>query len=174
MFYVRTALILVLVLASAMLSASAKADKPSQSVKLVKPENSGTATNKSVSAFSPTDAVKMILQRVREDTDSGVVTNQAVTVAGQDFYQHFMNAWRDKEGSDRYTLAVRERPSARWGSEVWVEYAQGQVFRGRLPISRAALKQVADDAAEISYQNVLQADARRQVANDADIAPDEF
>lgn len=125
--------------------------------------------------LSQAEAVKMILRQTREDdTDSGVVTNQVVTVAGQDFYQYFMNAWRDKEGSERYTLAVRERPSARWGSEVWVEYGQGQVFRTRLPSSRAAIKQLGEDAAEASYQGVLQASASRQVSRDADIAADEF
>jgi curli production assembly/transport component CsgE len=131
----------------------------------------GAATTPSL---SQAEAVRMILRRAGEDADSGVVTNQVVTVAGQDFFQYFVSAWRDKEGSERYTLAVRERPSARSGSEVWVEYAQGQVFRTRLPNSRAALRQLGDDAAEISYQAVLQANSRRQVSNDADIAIDEF
>jgi curli production assembly/transport component CsgE len=127
-------------------------------------------------ALSAADALKAILQKTREDTDSGVVVNQTMTVAGQDFYQYFMQAWREKEDSERHTLAVRERPSARWGSEVWIDYAQEQVFRGRLPSSRSVLQQLGNEAAEISYRNVLQANARREQKNDSagDIGVDEF
>lgn len=108
------------------------------------------------------------------DTDTGVVTDQAVTVAGQDFYKYFVNAWRDKEGSERYSLAVHERPSARWGSEIWVEFAQRRVFRTYLPAARAAIKPIGEQAAEIAYQAVLQADVQRQLVNDADLGRDEI
>ncbi|MDM5180367.1 CsgE family curli-type amyloid fiber assembly protein [Massilia sp. DJPM01] len=108
------------------------------------------------------------------DTDSGVVTSQAVTVAGHDFCQYFIAAWREKEGSERYTLAILERPSARRGSEVRIDFAQRRVFETRLPAARAAIKALSEDAAERTYQAVVQADAERQSINDADLAPDEF
>jgi curli production assembly/transport component CsgE len=103
----------------------------------------------------------------------GVVTSQMVTVAGHDFSQYFIAAWRDMDGSEHYTLAVRERPSARWGSEVWVEYAQRRVFHARLPAARAAVGPLSVDAAEAVYQAVQQADLQRKLAGDADLAPDE-
>lgn len=108
------------------------------------------------------------------DSASGVVTSQAVTIAGHDFCQYFLAAWRDKNGSEHYTLAIRERPSARWGSEVWIEFAQRRVFQSRLPPARAAIRSLSEDAAEMTYQAVLQADAQRKLINDADLAPDEF
>ena len=40
----------------------------------------------------------------------GVVTVQTMTTAGHDFSQHFLAAWRDQDGSDQVTLAIRERP----------------------------------------------------------------
>lgn len=113
-------------------------------------------------------------QTLNVDTDTGVVTDQAVTVAGQDFYQYFVNAWRDKEGSERYSLAVHERPSARWGSEIWIEFAQRRVFRTYLPPARAAIKPISEQAAEIAYRAVLQADIQRQLVNDADLGRDEI
>jgi curli production assembly/transport component CsgE len=106
------------------------------------------------------------------DTGSGVVTTQAV--GGHDFCQYFIAAWREKDGSDRFTLAIRERPSARRGSEVRIEFAQRRVFDMRLPASRAAMKSLGEEAAEQTYQAVLQADAERRSINDADLAPDEF
>ena len=123
---------------------------------------------------SVADALKLIRQRVREDTDSGVITNQVMTVAGQDFYHYFVTAWRDKEGSEQYTLAVRERPSARWGSEVWIEYGQRRVFYGRLPIARAGIRQMSEDAAETSYRGVLRMVEQSKLSQDADVAADEF
>lgn len=124
--------------------------------------------------ISVADAMKMIRQQVREDTESGVVTNQVMTVAGQDFYQHFMNAWRDKEGSEQFTLAVRERPSARWGSEVWIEYGQARVFYSRLPIARAGIRHMSEDAAEQAYRGVVRLVEQRKLSKDADVGADEF
>lgn len=134
-----------------------------------KPEN--VPKDSSLAAAEPLDTVKPSL---RLDTDSGIVTNQAVTVAGQDFYQYFSSAWREKEGSDKYTIAIHERPSARWGSEVWIEYAQRRVFRTILPPARAAIKPIAERSADAAYQAVLQADTQRQLANDADLGRDEI
>lgn len=119
-------------------------------------------------------ALEKANQSLNVDTDTGVVTDQAVTVAGQDFYQYFVNAWRDKDGSERYSLAVHERPSARWGSEIWIEFAQRRVFRTYLPAARAAIKPIGEQAAEIAYQAVLQADIQRQLVNDADLGRDEL
>jgi curli production assembly/transport component CsgE len=122
----------------------------------------------------PSEALNKANQSLQADTDGGVVTNQVITVAGQDFYQHFVNAWRDKDGSERYTLAIHERPSARWGSEIWIEFAQRRVFRTYLPPARAAIKPISEEAANITYQAVLQADVQRQLIHDADLGRDEI
>lgn len=108
------------------------------------------------------------------DTDGGVITNQAITVAGQDFYHYFVAAWRDKEGSERYTIGVRERPSARFGTEVWVEYRQRRVFRTNLPPARAAIRPISENAAEIAYQLIRETDFQNQLIRDADLGRDEF
>lgn len=158
--------------------AAQKGDVPNRSAQSVE-KAAGVMTtvpqsHQKIPTLSVDDALKLIAQRTREDTDSGVVINQTMTVAGQNFYQHFMNAWRDKEGSERHTLVLRERPSARWGSEIGIEFGQSLIFRTRLSTSRAALKQMGEDAAEASYQNLLQVEARRQIGGDSDIANDEL
>lgn len=113
-------------------------------------------------------------QSLDMDTDGGVVTNQAMTVAGQDFYHYFVAAWRDKEGSERYTIGVRERPSARFGTEVWVEYRQRRVFRTYLPPARAAIRPISENAAEVAYQVITETDLQNQLIRDADLGRDEF
>lgn len=104
----------------------------------------------------------------------GVVTVQTITTAGHDFSQHFLAAWRDMEGSDYYTLAIRERPSARFGSEVWIDSAQRPLLQLRLPPARAALPDVAADAARQVWDKLQHTQAQQTLLRDADLAPDEF
>jgi curli production assembly/transport component CsgE len=105
---------------------------------------------------------------------TGIVTSQAITVAGREFSDYFIAAWRDKQDSDRYTLAIHERPSARSGSQVWIEFAHRRVFQAQLPAARAALKGRAEQAAESTWQAVLEADGQGRLIHDADLARDEI
>jgi len=104
----------------------------------------------------------------------GIVTSQMVTVAGHEFANHFIAEWRDKPGSERTTLALRERPSARWGSLVWVESGQQRVLQLQLPPARAGLRSLAESAAESAYQTIIDIERQRRLVSDADLAPDEF
>jgi curli production assembly/transport component CsgE len=109
-----------------------------------------------------------------DDPYAGLVANQTVTVAGQEFCAWFMTFWRDQDISDRYALSVHERPSARWGSQVWIVLGQRRIFQATLPPSRAALKAVGEQAAEAAYRNVVEAEAQRLLFSDADIGRDEL
>lgn len=104
----------------------------------------------------------------------GMITMQTMTTAGHDFSQHFLAAWRDQDGSDAVTLAIRERPSARFGSEVWIDYSQRTVLQLRLPPARAALPELAANAVQHVWATVQRTDAERKLFHDADLAPDEF
>ena len=109
-----------------------------------------------------------------QDEASGIVTSRAITVAGHEFSDSFIAAWRDKPDSERYAIAIHERPSARLGSQVRIDFAQRPVYQARLPPSRAALKSLGEQAAELAYQAVLAVDAQRVLVKDADVAGDEF
>jgi curli production assembly/transport component CsgE len=109
-----------------------------------------------------------------DDALGGVVTTDTVTLAGQDFYTWFAQAWSAIPLADRYIVSVHERPSARYGSLVWVEYGQRRVFQAFLPIARPNVKPVAEGAAQIAFQNVMQADLTRLLFRDADMANDEI
>lgn len=104
----------------------------------------------------------------------GVITVQTITTAGHDFSQHFLAAWRDMDGSEYYTLSIRERPSARFGSEVWIDSAQRPLLQLRLPPARAALRGVAANAARQVWDNLQHTQAQRALLRDPDLAPDEF
>jgi curli production assembly/transport component CsgE len=113
-------------------------------------------------------------QKPLDDALGGVVTTDTVTLAGQDFYSWFAQAWTAIPLSDRYIVSVHERPSARYGSLVWVEFGQRRVFQAFLPIARANVRPVAENAAQVAFQNVMQADLTRLLFRDADMATDEL
>jgi len=105
----------------------------------------------------------------------GVVTDGTVTIFGQEFYRAFTTAWREQPRIDRYSLAVFERPSARWGSLVWVEYASRRVFSAFLsPSRRDHIRAAGLDAAQIAYRNVVDSEVGRLLFRDPDLAREEL
>lgn len=105
----------------------------------------------------------------------GVVTDGTVTIFGQEFYRSFTAAWREQPRIDRYSLAVFERPSARWGSLVWVEYANRRVFSAFLsPSRREQIRAAGRDAAQIAYRNVVVSEVERLLIKDPDLAREEL
>lgn len=112
--------------------------------------------------------------RTVEEAYGGVVVGQTVTVAGQDFYQYFVALWRDKPSNEKYSITVRERPSARLGNLVWVEYERRTLFQAILPVSRSQIRPVSEQAVEIAWQRMMELEIERQLFNDADLAKDEL
>ena len=111
----------------------------------------------------------------RLDPYVGVVTDATVTIFGQEFYRTFAMAWREQPRIDRYSLAVFERPSARWGSLVWVEYAGRRVFSAFLsPSRREHIRAAGLDAAHIAYRNVVDSEVERLLFRDPDLAREEL
>jgi curli production assembly/transport component CsgE len=119
-------------------------------------------------------ATKKVNGRSVQEQYGGIVTNQTITVAGQDFYQFFSTFWRDKPLSERFAVTIGERPSVRWGNQVWVEYANRRVFETTLPASRSYIKAIGEQAVEISYKNIIQTEADRLLFRDQDIGQDEM
>jgi curli production assembly/transport component CsgE len=55
-----------------------------------------------------------------------------------------------------------------------VEFGQRRVFQAFLPIARANVRPVAENAAQVAFQNVMQSDLARLLFRDADMATDEL
>lgn len=104
----------------------------------------------------------------------GVVVNQTITLAGHDFYQAFVAAWRDKPETERYALTIVERPSVRLGTQVWVEFSRRRVFQTALPPARARIRGIAEEAAEIAYQNLVESEVQKLLFRDPDLGRDEI
>ncbi len=95
--------------------------------------------------------------------DAGLVLGQTVTVAGQDFYQSFVMFWREKALSERYSLVVRERPSARAGSLIWIESRGRRVLQLVLPASRAHARRFSEQAADDLWQRLTEAEIEASI-----------
>ena len=113
-------------------------------------------------------------QQPAQQENFNLVTTEAVTVAGHEFCRHFIDAWRDQPGSDAVALSLVERPSARWGSTVWVQSRQRRLLQLRLPPARAQLAALAVEAADSVLRAALDSERERRLVNDADLAPDEI
>ena len=105
---------------------------------------------------------------------AGVVTDGTITAAGQEFYRDFCAYWLDKPLNDMYPIAVREHLSARRGNQVAIEYAGRVVFRGALPPGRGQIRPLSQQAVEISYETVVNAEVQRLLFSDDELAPDEL
>jgi len=104
---------------------------------------------------------------------AGILVNQTVTVAGQEFHAAFAVLWADKPEIPGYGLAIRERPSARRGTTVEVEHANRIVFRAWLPPARSQIRPLAEQAVETVYENAVAAQVQ-QLLRDDDLASDEI
>ncbi|TAL90386.1 MAG: hypothetical protein EPN46_12220 [Candidimonas sp.] len=105
---------------------------------------------------------------------AGVVINRTVTVLGWDFYQNFAAIWRAKFSDSRYTVSVHERPTAQFGSEIWVEYKQKRMFHAFLAPARSATKPVAAAAVDMVYKNIVDSNVQSLLFPDVDLAPEEM
>ena len=137
----------------------------------------GTATltgNRSVVGQPGVSTPDIDAQKSLDETLGGIVTNNTVTLAGMDFYRCFAQAWNQIPLSERYIVSIHERPSARYGSLIWVEFNQRQVFQAFLPIARSNVKAIAESASALAFQNVMQADIATLIFRDVDLASDEM
>lgn len=113
-------------------------------------------------------------KKVLEDPLGGVVVNRTVTVLGHDFYRYFATWWRETDEDNQYSISIHERPSARWGSEVWVQFRRDRVFHTFLPPARSRTKEISKMAVEIAYENITQNELQRAAFNSEDLGPEEM
>lgn len=103
----------------------------------------------------------------------GLVVGQTVTLAGRAFYDSFSAAWRDLDEPGRFTVAISERPTARLGSQVFVDYGNRRVLQMFLPPNRTLIPALGADAAAQVFQAILDYQLA-QFFGDPDMGRDEL
>lgn len=104
----------------------------------------------------------------------GLVINRTITVLGWNFYSNFATVWRNLYPDTPFTVTVYERPTAQFGSEIWIDYDGRHVFHTFLPPAIAATRQISTQAASVVYKTITTLIAKRALYNDIDLAPEEI
>jgi curli production assembly/transport component CsgE len=73
-----------------------------------------------------------------------------------------------------FNLVVRERPSARWGSLVTVEFRQRLVYRRFLPPNTVELKDEAYEAADLVRAQIVRQKLEALLQDTTDLERDEL
>lgn len=100
--------------------------------------------------------------------------NSTLSTEGMAFFSNFLDFWREKPGSDKYTIEIAERASKRLGNQVWVSFGQKRVFFSALPFQRDRIRPLSEQAAEASYAALITLSLPFSGAADPDVADDEL
>lgn len=108
-----------------------------------------------------------------EDELRGFIIDNTISRIGHEFYRHLSNRLLDTSALD-FNLVVRERPSARWGSLIWVEHENQTLYRNFLQPNIAELKPLAEAAADQIKENIARQKIERLLQDSTDMAEDEL
>lgn len=120
--------------------------------------------------------LSLALQPVRateEDELLGFIVDDSISHIGHEFFYAFSERLRATSRLD-FNLVVRERPSARWGSLVTVEYQQRVIYRRFLPPNTVDLKEVAVEAADLVKMQIIRHKLEAQLQDTTDLERDEL
>lgn len=121
-------------------------------------------------------ALSFCLTSVAQATEEelrGFIVDNTISRIGHEFYRYFSDRLRDTSALD-FNLVVRERPSARWGSLVWVEHENQTIYRSFLQPNTAELKSLAEQAADQIKDSIARQKIERLLQDSIDIGKDEL
>jgi curli production assembly/transport component CsgE len=105
----------------------------------------------------------------------GFIVDRTITNFGAEFFRQFSAAWREQRGTENIDLTVIERPSARFGSQVYIEHNNRAIARLFLYAGRsAAIKPLAGEAARYVATVVTNSEVAAMLANDPDLGREEL
>ena len=108
------------------------------------------------------------------DVIAGMLVNQTVSALGLVFFREFAEAWRDKPDADSYTLTIVEKPSRRFGNQIWIVSGQQRVLTLTLPYRYDRVGPMAEQAAEASFTNLVSMAIPSDTGSDPDMGHDEL
>lgn len=104
---------------------------------------------------------------------SGLIIDNTITRFGHDFHRYLSFQLQDASALES-DLVVRERPSARWGSLVWVEYGQRTVYRRFLQPNVAEIEPIATQAAQLIMEEINRSKLQNLLQDTFDMDRDEL
>lgn len=123
-------------------------------------------------SVSPTQTLTQHRALSRGDV-GGLVVGQIVTMNGRAFYDSFASAWNEKDEVGRFSVSVTERPTARLGSQIIINYGNRRMMQMLLPTNRSQIPTIGADAAAQVFQGILDYQLT-QFFGDPDVGRDEL
>ena len=112
--------------------------------------------------------------QIDSDPLQGLVINRTITVLGWDFYQSFSEIWQALYPDSKNTITITERPTAQFGSEIWISYLDQTVFHTFLSPARSRAREESKNAVAIVHEGIETINMRRQFVQDDDLGPEEM
>jgi curli production assembly/transport component CsgE len=103
----------------------------------------------------------------------GIILDRSVTFVGHDFYRYFSDYWRLTFTDNDDVLTVYERPSARWGSLIWVEYRSKELAKLFVSPSNKT-KEIAEQVANQVRAELTRIKFAEQFQDTFDVDKDEI
>lgn len=126
-----------------------------------------------LSLLSPVQALEPLGQANGEAELSGLIIDNTITRFGHEFHRYLSFQLQDASALEG-DLVVRERPSARWGSLVWVEYGQRTVYRRFLQPNVAEIEDIASQAAQLILEEINRSKLENLLQDTFDMDRDEL
>lgn len=108
------------------------------------------------------------------DLQGGLVIDQTVTFLGQNFTRFFLHSWSDLDADERFTLTIKERPTAVHGSFISVEYLGRVIYTAKLSPRSANSKTAAETVARQVFEKVVAMSVEKLFDREIDLAGDEL
>ncbi len=105
---------------------------------------------------------------------SGVLVDRTVTMTGKTFFRQFSQLSLERPVIGEANLAIYERPSARWGSQIWVTLDNQPVFEATMPPRLSEIDRYVSVAVEQVEQRIIRQTILEALENDPDLADKEF
>jgi len=106
---------------------------------------------------------------------TGFIVDRTVTNFGAEFFREFSAAWRDRPETEGIDVTVVERPSARYGSQIYIEHDNRPIVRVFLYAGRSAtIKPLAIEAARYVSGRLSDAALSGLLFVDPDLARDDI
>jgi hypothetical protein len=112
--------------------------------------------------------------KTSEMVSEGLLVNSTISTNGQIFFLNFLDFWREKPGSGRYSIEVAERASKRWGNQVWISYGQKRLFFSALPFKTDRIRSLSEQAADAGFAALMSFSLPMGSNTDPDLSGDEI
>lgn len=115
-----------------------------------------------------------IQSQVNSSELTGVMVDRTITMAGKTFYRAFGQHAMGNRVIGNATIIIRERPDARWGSQVWVMEGNRIYFNTQLSPRINEADRTAAEAVQVVEKELIRQKLISTMTSDKDLGSEEL